>query len=389
MKWDVDLDLYELYNKYNLTKSRLDEIKKDASGRGTFLADRSRELLPRNEQELERFNQLQALEAEFQENPDVLLEYNHAIENTPMGRFGPMDYYEYRMKLLRDAAAKAGVSDKYEESVKLAGQPADATIVNIPDDAAATERQGEGTERANVIDPDEANLFMMSGAQNRKQFQNWLKFSYVPPGHGLGGPSQNKLQKQEVLAEARRYAKAKDVPMYSRKPLPRPHENPMRAQQWINPNVSNFGKVHMKDAFHDNYLDMDSKRVIWSNPYGNINSTRDVRRSESIYDPDYTDFRYDELTGTRYGRHPVFIGEVSKPGEYRFTGERYYDTNGFNYKQQNVLNLFPPEGEQTMITKDRAGLDDRGIVENRSTWNTYGKTRLRPIGAPGFRSTKF
>ena len=145
----------------------------------------------------------------------------------------------------------------------------------------------------------------------------------------------------------------------------------------------------MKDAFHDNYLDMDSKRVIWSNPYGNINSTRDVRRSESIYDPDYTDFRYDELTGTRYGRHPVFIGEVSKPGEYRFTGERYYDTNGFNYKQQNVLNLFPPEGEQTMITKDRAGLDDRGIVENRSTWNTYGKTRLRPIGAPGFRSTKF
>lgn len=382
-------DLYELYNKYNLAKSRLDAIKKDASGRGTFLADRSRELLPRNEQELERFNQLQALEAAFQENPDVLLEYNHAIENTPMGKLGPMDYYEYRMKLLRDAAAKAGVSDKYEESVKLAGQPDNATIVNIPDDAAATERQGEGTERANVIDPDEANLFMMSGAQNRKQFQNWLKFSYVPPGHGLGGPSQNKLQKQEVLAEARRYAKAKDVPMYSRKPLPRPHENPMRAQQWINPNVSNFGKVHMKDAFHDNYLDMDSKRVIWSNPYGNINSTRDVRRSESIYDPDYTDFRYDELTGTRYGRHPVFIGEVSKPGEYRFTGERYYDTNGFNYKQQNVLNLFPPEGEQTMITKDRAGLDDRGIVENRSTWNTYGKTRLRPIGAPGFRSTKF
>jgi len=382
-------DLYELYNKYNLAKSRLDAIKKDASGRGTFLADRSRELLPRNEQELERFNQLQALEAAFQENPDVLLEYNHAIEDTPMGILGPMDYYEYRMKLLRDAAAKVGVSDKYEESVRLAGQPDNATIVNIPDDAAATERQGEGTERANVVDPDEANLFMMSGAQNRKQFQNWLKFSYVPPGHGLGGPSQNKLQKQEVLAEARRYAKAKDVPMYSRKPLPRPHENPMRAQQWINPNVSNFGKVHMKDAFHDNYLDMDSKRVIWSNPYGNINSTRDVRRSESIYDPDYTDFRYDELTGTRYGRHPVFIGEVSKPGEYRFTGERYYDTNGFNYKQQNVLNLFPPEGEQTMITKDRAGLGDRGIVENRSTWNTYGKTRLRPIGAPGFRSTKF
>lgn len=382
-------DLYDLYNKYNLAKSRLDAIKKDASGRGTFLADRSRELLPRNEQELERFNQLQAVEAAFQENPDVLLEYNHAIEDTPMGKLGPMDYYEYRMKLLRDAAAKVGVSDKYEEAVRIAGQPDNATIVNIPDDAAATERQGEGTERANVVDPDEANLFMMSGAQNRKQFQNWLKFSYVPPGHGLGGPSQNKLQKQEVLAEARRYAKAKDVPMYSRKPLPRPHENPMRAQQWINPNVSNFGKVHMKDAFHDNYLDMDSKRVIWSNPYGNINSTRDVRRSESIYDPDYTDFRYDELTGTRYGRHPVFIGEVSKPGEYRFTGERYYDTNGFNYKQQNVLNLFPPEGEQTMITKDRAGLGDRGIVENRSTWNTYGKTRLRPIGAPGFRSTKF
>lgn len=306
-----------------------------------------------------------------------------------MGQLEPAQYYEKRLELLKEAAAETGDLAVYDEALARASQPMDDTIVNLPDDAKATERQGEGTERANVVDPDEAKLFLMSGAQNRKQFQNWLKFSYVAPGFGLGGPAQNVLQKQNALSDARRFAHAQNIPSRIRKPMPRPHENPMRHQQMINPTVSSFGRVHMKDPFHDNYVDPMSKRVIWSNPFGDINSTRDVRRSESIYDPDYTDFRYDELTGTRYGSHPVRIGEISKPAEYRFTNERYYDTNGFNYKQQNELNLFAPEGDRTMITKDRAGLDDRGIIENRKDWHTYGRTRMRPLGAPGFRSTKF
>jgi len=170
--------------------------------------------------------------------------------------------------------------------------------------------------------------------------------------------------------------------------MPRPVEDPRRFQQWITPTVSSFGKVHMKDPFHDNYVDTISKRVIWSNPYGDINSTRTVRERDPIYDPDYTDFRYDEMTGTRYGSHACPIGEVSKPGEYRFTDKRFYQTNGYNNRQQNELNLFAPDGDLTMITKDRAGLDDRGIIEPASQWNRYGKTRLRPMVAPGFRSTR-
>lgn len=381
-------ELVALYNRVNAARVRLMESEHDAQGRGTFLADRSRELLPQNERELEEFRKLQSVEAALQGHPDVLEAYNKAVGEDPMGQMSPSQYYIHRMKLLRDAAAAAGVSDVYETAIAQGPSDLDETIVRLPDDAAATEQQGEGTERANTVDPDEAKLFMMSGAQNQKQFRNWLKFSYVAPGFGLGGPAQNILQKQNVLSEGRRFAHAKQVKTRSRTHSPIPVEDPRRYQQWINPSVSSFGRVHMKDAFHDNYLDPLSKKVIWSNPFGDINSTRSVRDRESIYDPDYTDFRYDELTGTRYGSHACPIGEVSRPAEYRFTNERYYQTNGYNNRQQNMLNLFPPDGERTMITKDRAGLKDRGIEESPSTWHRYGKTRLRPMAAPGFRSTR-
>lgn len=381
-------DLAVLYQKYNVAKSRYAADSHEAAGRGTYLADRSRELLPQNEAELKEFQRLQDVEGALQDRPDVLLAYNKSVSELPMGGMSPAEYYQKRLELLRLAASEAGATTAYDDALSRAGQPMDETIISIPDDARATEQQGEGTERAGIVDPDEQMLFMMSGAQNEKQFKNWLKFSYVAPGYGLGGPAQNILQRQNVLSEARRFANASKVATRSRPVLPRPVEDPMRHQQLIDPCVSSFGKVHMKDAFHDNYLDMAGKKVIWSNPYGDINSTREVRQRDPIYDPDYTDFRYDELTNTRFGRHAVPIGEVSKPAEYRFTNERYYDTNGFNYKQQNELNLFPADGGRTMITKDRAGLDDRGIIEEPNKWHYYGRTRLRAPPVSGFRSTR-
>lgn len=137
----------------------------------------------------------------------------------------------------------------------------------------------------------------------------------------------------------------------------------------------------MKDPFHDNYVDTISKRVIWSNPYGDINSTRTVRERDRFT---ILITRYDEMTGTRYGSHACPIGEVSKPGEYRFTDKCFYQTNGYNNRQQNELNLFAPDGDLTMITKDRAGLDDRGIIEPASQWNRYGKTAYAPWWRPVF-----
>lgn len=383
-------DLAMAYNRLVAAQTRLREDEQDAAGRGTYLADTNLERLPQDDEEVRAYQGLQRVESVLQDRPDLLLKYNKAVEQAPRGGMTNKNYYDYRLAVLKDLAAEAGATAEYDAALAASSEDTllAETFASLPDDANVGANTGEGTERANVVDPDEARLFMMSGAQNQKQFRNWLKFSYVAPGFGLGGPAQNVLQRQNVMSDAKRFAHAKNIPVQSIMPRERPVEDPRRYQQWINPTVSSFGHVHMKDAFHDNYLDPLSKKVIWSNPYGDINSTRAVREHESIYDPDYTDFRYDELTGTRYGSHACPIGEVSRPAEYRFTNEHYYQTNGYNNKQQNVLNLFPPDGERTMITKDRAGLKDRGIEESPAAWRSYGRTRLRPMVAPGFRSTR-
>jgi hypothetical protein len=368
-----------LYGRYEDARTRLRDDTTDAAGRGTYLADQSRELLPTNNAELDAFRRLQNAEAALS-GPDERLAYNNAIASEDIGSLSREKYYQRRLEILKNVAAAGGKTEAYNMAVGVdpSRTSEDATYVSIPDDKTAAMNEGEGTERALVQDPDEEALFMMSGAQNSKQFRNWLKFSYVPPGFGLGGPAANVLQRQNVLADAKRFANCRDVvrmgPMSM--PKPKPRADPRRYQQMIDPRVSSFGHVHMKDAFHDNYMDTESRRPIMSNPNGDMTSTRMIRTQASIYDPDYTDYKYDELAGTRYGRHSVRIGEVSKPGVYWDTDVRFYDNNGFDYEHQNELNLFAPEGDRTMITKDRAGLADRGIKEPRRDFMHYGRTRL-------------
>lgn len=65
---------------------------------------------------------------------------------------------------------------------------------------------------------------MMSGAQNQKQFRNWLKFSYrtrLRPRRTL----KAVLQRQNVMSDAKRFAHAKKVAVQSKIARTRPVED--------------------------------------------------------------------------------------------------------------------------------------------------------------------
>jgi hypothetical protein len=370
--------IQDLYMRDQGARERVRAEMMDVSGRGTYLSNRSRERLPRSQDELTQFGRLQDVERIFQDRPDQLFEYNNAIDTLDVASMTSDQYYQKRLQILQQIAEHAGMSDAY--NVALGADPnripEDDTVANIPDDSRLGANTGEGAERATTIDPDEQRLLMTTEAQNKKEFYEWSTFSYVPPGHGLGGPARNPLERDNMIIEGRKLANAQKVPLRSGRMIPRARADPDRRQLSIPIYESDYGAVHFQDAFHNDYVDPFSKQVIWSDPYADLVSTRTVRAKQPIYDPDHSAYVYDQDTNTRYGRHATAIGEVSKPREYRFTDERYYKTNGYNDKYQNRLNQFAPEGDRTMISKDRAGLADRGIKEPSREYRHYGRTYL-------------
>ena len=181
------------------------------------------------------------------------------------------EMYEERLKLLQGIAARQGLTDVYDAAVardvEVLDEDAD-TVVNLPDDPDAAKDQGpqngEGSSRAEVVDPDERALFLRSRQEEAQEFRNWENFSYVAPGFGLGGPKYNTLQRANELTERRRFRNVRMPPARQQVKYPaRPIE--MRGYEAKQPMMipiyqGDFGEVHYEDAYHNDY--QQGRRVL-------------------------------------------------------------------------------------------------------------------------------
>jgi hypothetical protein len=299
----------------------------------------------------------------MQGHQDALFEYNEEERGLVYSGLTKQQQYEARLELLKNIASRTGLSEKYDaalaKDVDAMDEDAD-TVVSLPDDPEATKEQGEGSERAEVIDPDERALFMRSRQEEAQEFKNWENFSHVAPGFGLGGPKYNTLQRANVLTERRRFATV-TMPPASRQVRnpPRPIEmrGPEEKQPFMIPIYeSDFGEVHYEDAHQNNY--QRGRRILWTNPYQDTTNRYAYLSPENVYQPDYAGYEFAQHTNTPQGRHMVAIGEVSKPAEYYGTNLRFHETNGPDPRLQNRANNFPANGEPTMITTERSGRRD-------------------------------
>jgi hypothetical protein len=356
----------ELYRRQNMLRARVAAQQADVSGRGSYLGDLSREALPSNEAERRAFLQLQNVEREFQGHQDALFEYNEMERGLNYSGLTKTQIYKQRLDLLRGIAARQDLTDVYSsalaKSVDSIDEDADS-VVNLPDDPEAAKDQGEGMERANIVDPNEQQLFLQTRAQAKSAFKRWEDFSYVAPGFGLGGPQRNTLQRANADTDRRRFASVTMQPARQQMKNPsRPIEMAgpdYRQPLMINPNESDFGEVHYEDAYHNDY--QSGRRIIWTDPYLDSGDRPAWNSARSVYQPDNSGYAYAQRAGMIDGRHPVMIGEVAKPREYYGTNRRFYQTNGPNAQLQNIANGFAPNGEMTMITKGRAGREDERV----------------------------
>lgn len=353
----------ELYRRQNMLRARLAAERADVSGRGTYLSDVSRENLPTDENERKAFLRLQNVEREFQGRQDALFEYNEQERGIDYTGMTKAQAYDARLRLLESIASKQGLDDVYQtafaKDTSVMDEDAD-TVVNLPDDPEAAARDQEGSERADMIDPDERSLFLRSHREEAREFKNWEDFSHVAPGFGLGGPKYNTLQRVNAQAERRRFSTVTMPPTRQQtKYPPRPVE--LRGYEGRQPSMipiyeSDFGLVHYEDAYHNDY--QQGRRIVFTDPYQDDADRRSWLSPQNVYQPDNAGYAYAQYTNTSHGRHMVPIGEVSKPREYYGTNRRFCDTNGPNHRLQNRANSLPDEGESTMITTERSGHSD-------------------------------
>ena len=281
--------------------------------------------------------------------------------------------YESRLRLLESIAGRQGLTEVYQGAM---GVDVDAieedadTVVNLPDDPEAAQgaTPSEGSERAEMIDPDERALFLRSQKEEDRAFKMWEQFSYVAPGFGLGGPKYNTVQRANESMERRRFA-CVTMPPAERQMMnpPRPIEH--RGREGRQPAMipiyeSDFGPVHYEDAHHNDY--QQGRHIIFSDPYQDDGDRRGWTSERNIYQPDNAGYAYAQRVNTAHGRHMVPIGEVSKPREYYGTNLRFCDTNGPSSRLQNRANKLPDLGEPTMITLSIEKTLSRKKVSNGS-----------------------
>ena len=91
--------------------------------------------------------------------------------------------YEARLRLLKTIAARQGLAEVYDQAMNLDTEVIEEdadTIVRLPDDPDAGAEQGEGEARADMIDPNEREMFLQTAAEGRRDLDMFLKFAYVP-----------------------------------------------------------------------------------------------------------------------------------------------------------------------------------------------------------------
>jgi len=107
------------------------------------------------------------------------------------------DYYGYDLKKpeIKEVLPEKGLYDDPGSQIEFA-------------DYDKTLDEGEGLERADVVDPAEANLFLNTGREAREQQKMWSDFSKVQPGHSLGSLAYNGLRRQNLRHDIARFSKA-------------------------------------------------------------------------------------------------------------------------------------------------------------------------------------
>ena len=112
-----------------------------------------------------------------------MFEYNEeerALDYTGMTK---AQMYEARLRLLKTIAARQGLAEVYDQAMNLDTEVIEEdadTIVRLPDDPDAGAEQGEGEARADMIDPNEREMFLQTAAEGRRDLDMFLKFAYVP-----------------------------------------------------------------------------------------------------------------------------------------------------------------------------------------------------------------
>jgi hypothetical protein len=349
-------------NDLNIQSRRLRALIRDdtneIAGRGTYLPDEKMERLP-DQANLDIFRRLQNAEAELQGRQDLLEQYNAAVATMNPEGLSPEYFYNRRLELIKRIMAENGLSSAYAAAIDKPADyiPEDDTIVRLPDDVNATVDQGEGTARAEMVDPAEQKLFLRSPAEEARERRMWEEYSYVPPGFGLGGADINPLQRANMQFDRRRFSTAHLVPD-PKPPKPVPIKGRPSRQVRMTPIYqSAFGEDVFEDAYHNDY--QQGKHIIWTPTNIDSGDMRTWYNPRNIYEPDFAGHAFAMKVNTPAGRHAVPIGEVSKPPEYYGTNKRFYRTNGPSVPLQNIANRQPPYGEQTMITTERSGYEDR------------------------------
>ena len=198
-----------------------DSYKHSLSGRTSYLADMTKERLPDNDQESEKFDRLQTLERVLQNNPDALKEYNDRVAQLSQYPQSNESNYGMRTGFIRDISTKYNLTKEFTDAttreidVKIPNMAEDpSTIVQFEGEGA--EDVGQSTERANFIDPAECTLFMSDTRQRMEEQKRWEDFSLVQPWNGLGNPQTNPLLRHQVEEYINQYAKCDKAP----KPTP-------------------------------------------------------------------------------------------------------------------------------------------------------------------------
>jgi hypothetical protein len=213
-------------------------------------------------------------------------------------------------------------------------------------------KSSDGYERAEAIDPAEAKLFLQSKQEALAEMKRWNDYSYVAPGHGLGGPRRNGLQRENLRSEWNRFNRPFPNPMPDRRTLmglkaypstqspypltgegePLAHNvgfaatpptnaqvlsdmraKPINQPQSIPIYQNAFGDDKFEDSFKNTYIGGDGE-VMFTNPYLTSNRRTEWDSRNSIYHPDHSLYYFEPRA--------VAIGETSQDPKYRWTGKR-------------------------------------------------------------------
>jgi hypothetical protein len=231
------MDTRDVYEK------DLNNYRDSMAGRSSYLADFTKEILPRSREEDTKFTRLQEIEKVLQNNPDALKRYNDRVDLISQ-RQNPLDIYQARMDVIKDLSNEYNLSEAYNDaankdlSIHVPHTEEDpSTIVDFK---PQSEPVGKSTERANFIDPAERSLFTFDDRDRAAEQKRWEDFSLVAPWNGLGNPRTNPLLDHQVLEYMKRYGNTTKGAVPSKADMRIKSRKEIIQRQQLTPQISDF-----------------------------------------------------------------------------------------------------------------------------------------------------